>query len=91
VLLDVLSPKHVAYLQRIITLTSAIACFVATWIVGTTAFSQYQQGIETILTWAIPKWPLSALIAYGFLSSGLHFLRQFVSGENAHESTADVS
>src|SRR5262245_17666824 len=55
VLVDKMSRAQVAYLQRFIMLTSALACFVGAWIVGTTALAQYQQGIETILTWAIPK------------------------------------
>jgi TRAP-type C4-dicarboxylate transport system permease small subunit len=91
VLLDAMSRRHVAFLQRLITLASAATCFFAAWLVGTTAVSQYQQGIETILTWAIPKWPLSTLIAYGFLSSGLYFLRRFASGERDHASTVEVS
>jgi C4-dicarboxylate transporter DctQ subunit len=91
VLVDAMSPRQAAYLQWVITLASAATCFIAAWIVGTTAVSQYKQGVETILTWAIPKWPLSALIAYGLLSSGLYFLRRFASGERDQASTAGVS
>ncbi|MSP81165.1 MAG: TRAP transporter small permease [Rhodospirillales bacterium] len=91
VLLEKMPPRHVAHLQRIITAVSAATCFLGTWIIGTTAVLQYKQGIETILTWAIPKWLLSAMIAYGLLSSGIHFLRHLASGGSTHESTADVS
>jgi TRAP-type C4-dicarboxylate transport system permease small subunit len=87
VLQEKMSSQQVAYLQKIITAVSATACLVGVWIVGATVISQYIQGIETILTWAIPKWPLSALIAYGLLSSGIHFLRHLVSGEGLQEST----
>jgi TRAP-type C4-dicarboxylate transport system permease small subunit len=86
-----MSPKHVAYLQKFVTAVSAGACLMGVWIVGATVISQYTQGIETILTWAIPKWPLSAMIAYGLLSSGIHFLRHLASGEGTQESTAAVS
>jgi TRAP-type C4-dicarboxylate transport system permease small subunit len=91
VLLDRMPPKQVAHLQWVITLASAATCFATAWIVGTTAISQYRQGVETLLTWAIPKWPMSGLIAYGMLSSGLYFLRRFASGEFRHAPAADVS
>jgi C4-dicarboxylate transporter DctQ subunit len=91
VLQEKMTAKQVAYLQRIITAISAVACLVGVWIVGTTLVSQYKQGVETILTWAIPKWPLSALIAYGLLSSGIHFLRHLVSGDVTHEPIEAVS
>ncbi len=73
VLQEKMTPTQIAFLQRIIAGVSAVACLVGVWIVGTALVSQYKQGVETILTWAIPKWPLSALIAYGLLSSGIHF------------------
>jgi TRAP-type C4-dicarboxylate transport system permease small subunit len=91
VLQEKMSSQYIAYLQKIIGAISTAACFLGVWIVGRTVISQYTQGVETILTWAIPKWPLSALIAYGLLSSGIHFLRHLVSGEGAQESAAEVS
>jgi C4-dicarboxylate transporter DctQ subunit len=91
VLQEKISPRRVACLQRIIGAISTVACLLGVWIVGRTVVSQYTQGVETILTWAIPKWPLSALIAYGLLSSGIHFLRDSVSGRGAQESAAAVS
>ena len=87
VLQEKMSPQHVVYLQKVIAAVSAAACIVGVWIVGATVISQYTQGIETILTWAIPKWPLSALIAYGLLSSGIHFLRFLFNGGSLQQST----
>jgi len=86
-----MSPRNVVILQKVITAVSAVACLVGVWIVGATVVHQYTQGIETILTWAIPKWPLSAIIAYGLLSSGIHFLRHLASDQAPQESTAAVS
>jgi TRAP-type C4-dicarboxylate transport system permease small subunit len=91
VLLDRMSSRQVAHLRWVITLGSAATCLVAAWIVGTTAVSQFRQGVETVLTWAIPKWPLTGLIAYGMLSSGLYFLRRLASGERHVASAADTS
>jgi TRAP-type C4-dicarboxylate transport system permease small subunit len=91
VLQEKMTARQIAYLQRIIAAVSAVACLVGVWIVGATAVHQYKQGVDTILTWAIPKWPLSALIAYGLLSSGVHFLRHLLGGNPIHETTEAVS
>lgn len=91
VLQEKMSLRQIAYLQRTIAGVSAVACLVGVWIVGTALVSQYKQGVETILTWAIPKWPLSALIAYGLLSSGIHFLRHLVNADVIHQPTEAVS
>jgi TRAP-type C4-dicarboxylate transport system permease small subunit len=91
VLLDLMPPRQVAHLQRVITLACAATCLFAAWVVGTTALTQYRQDIQTILNWPVPKWPLTTVIAYGLLSAGIHFLRHLASGERGHTSMADLS
>jgi C4-dicarboxylate transporter DctQ subunit len=91
VLLDRMPPRQVAHLQRVITTACAAACLFAAWIVGTTALTQYRQDIQTILNWPVPKWPLTALIAYGLLSAGIYFLRHLAGGERGRASTVDLS
>lgn len=85
-------PRHRAvYLQKAMFAVSAVTCLLGVWIVGTTAVAQYWQGVETVLTWAIPKWPLSTLIAFGLLSSGIHFIRHLASNNDIPNSTAAMS
>jgi TRAP-type C4-dicarboxylate transport system permease small subunit len=91
VLLDRMPPKQVVHLQRAITVACAAACLFAAWVVGTTTVTQYKQGIQTILNWPVPKWPLTTVIAYGLLSAGIYFLRHLASGGRGRASTADIS
>ncbi|WP_163271836.1 TRAP transporter small permease [Chelativorans alearense] len=44
------------------------------WITGIEAHKQFLRGTQTASSIAIPKWPLLALMAWGFLSSALHVL-----------------
>jgi TRAP-type C4-dicarboxylate transport system permease small subunit len=90
VLTDRMLVRHAAYLQRVVTLACAATCLFAAWVVGTMAFAQYQQGIETILSWPVPKWPLTALIAYGLLSAGIYFIRHLFGGEPAQTLAAEL-
>lgn len=91
ILLDRLPPRTVVCLQRLIAAAGAATCLSAAWIVATVALAQYRQGVETILTWAVPKWPLSALIAYGLLSSGVYFLRRAAGGAQIQAATVEAA
>ena len=90
VLTDRMPARQVVHLQRVVTLACAATCLFAAWVVGATALTQYKQGIQTILNWPIPKWPLTAVIAYGLLSAGIYFLRHLMSGVPAQVQTADL-
>jgi TRAP-type C4-dicarboxylate transport system permease small subunit len=90
VLMDRMPAKQVVYLQAIVTLACAATCLFAAWVVGTTAVTQYKQGIQTILNWPVPKWPLTTVIAYGLLSTGLYFLRHLVGGAPAQARTTEL-
>ena len=83
VLTDRMPARQAAYLQWLVTLACAATCLFVAWVVGTMAVTQYKQGIETILNWPVRKWPLTSVIAYGFLSAGIYFIRHLVSGAPA--------
>jgi len=40
------------------------------------SLQQAEQGIDTVAAFAIPKWWLSALVAFGLVNAALHLLRQ---------------
>lgn len=76
-LLLVRAPMAVAAkMQRVILVVSSLAALVAGWLAGVEALSQFQQGVQTISAVTIPKWCITATIAFGLASAGLHFLRK---------------
>jgi TRAP-type C4-dicarboxylate transport system permease small subunit len=66
-------------LGRAVLAAAAAACLAAGWIGAAESWRQYAQGVETISANPIPKWWVSAIIPYGFLSSALYFLRGVLS------------
>jgi TRAP-type C4-dicarboxylate transport system permease small subunit len=56
-------------------LAAAAACLWAAWICFGENLYLFERGTSTLTTIRIPKWILSAFITYGFLNSGLYFLR----------------
>lgn len=50
-------------------------CLVAGSVVGREALKQFDRGLMTNAAHPIPRWWISAVIALGLLSAGLHFLR----------------
>lgn len=68
---DAVRPK----MQSTLRLVAAGICVFAAWFCASESYSQYLGDIETILEWPVPKWMVSIFIPYGFLSSGLYFLR----------------
>ncbi len=61
---------------RTIFLVSCVACLVAFYISGNETLRQIKSSIMTT-TWVhpVPKWWISSVIPFGFLLSGLQFLR----------------
>jgi len=66
-------------LARAVLAAAAAACLAAAWIGAAESWRQYAQGVETISANPIPKWWVSTVIPYGFLSSALYFLRSLLS------------
>jgi C4-dicarboxylate transporter DctQ subunit len=71
-----LSPIAAAHVARIIRCIGAAACFVAAWFTASDALDSFEFGILTNTYLPIPKWWLSILIPYAFLSSAIYFCRQ---------------
>jgi|SRR5699024_270974 len=89
VLPDNLSPAAASKYMRIIYIFSAIVCFVAGWLCYGVVISQFHSGITTVNEWRIPKWYLSALIPYGFISSGIYFVRFTFSDEHTQKVSTE--
>ena len=70
------SAKTAAFIAQLIRCIGAVACLVAAWFTATDTFDSFEFGILTNTYLPIPKWWLSVLIPYAFLSSALYFLRQ---------------
>jgi C4-dicarboxylate transporter, DctQ subunit len=70
------SPKTGALIAQLIRWMGVLACVFAAWFTGTETFDAFEFGILTNTYLPIPKWWLSVLIPYAFLSSALYFLRQ---------------
>lgn len=62
-----------------IAAVSALATGAAGWIAADEALRQFAMGIQTLAAVPIPRWWLAAAIAYGFLGSALHLVRQAVA------------
>lgn len=66
-------------LGRAVLAAATAACLAAGGIGAAESWRQYAQGVETLSANPIPKWWVSAIIPYGFLSSALYFLRGLLS------------
>ena len=81
ILLDRLGPGRATMLNRLVRVAGAAACLLAAWFTGNATLDQFQQGIDTISAYPVPKWCVSIFIPYAMLSSGLYFLRDLLGGE----------
>jgi len=73
---EALPPGLSVWLERATALLAALACGVAGWIVAGEAIRQFDRGLMTNAANPIPRWWITAVIALGFSSTALHFLRQ---------------
>lgn len=73
-LIEKLSATNQSLLARGLCFCGGLLCALTVWIAGGAALVQAQGGIETVAAFAIPKWWLTALVAYGFGLSALHFV-----------------
>jgi C4-dicarboxylate transporter DctQ subunit len=70
------SPRVGAILLIAMRLVASIASFFGAWITGAQCWSEYNFDVWTNSYLPIPKWWLFIMIAYGFFSAGVYFLRQ---------------
>ena len=75
-----LPAKYRRPLAWIVILATALVCLIGAWITGVETWRQYDQNIETVLAFAIPKWWVSVFVPYGLLSSAIYFLRHLFEG-----------
>lgn len=61
--------------MKVIYAFSSLACLFTGWFCYDVAVHQFTNNIQTVNEWSISKWWLSALLPYGFFSSGIYFLR----------------
>ena len=79
--LEKMTPGSRQKLGMGIALAGWIMCFLTAYICFQESLRQYQNNIETMWTTPIPKWWISGFIPYGFMLSGLQFLRTSLSGK----------
>lgn len=75
-LVEKLDDARQAALRSAIVWTGVATLALATAIFVRVGIEQARQGVETVAAFAIPKWWLTAAVAYGLLDSTLHLLRQ---------------
>ncbi|MEM8589189.1 MAG: TRAP transporter small permease [Pseudomonadota bacterium] len=73
---EALPPALSIWFARFTALIAAVACGVAGWIIAGEALRQLDRGLMTNAANPIPRWWITAVIALGFASAALHFLRQ---------------
>ncbi|MGP9679930.1 TRAP transporter small permease [Halomonas sp. AOP27-A1-41] len=66
-------PQHI--FNALLFMLAAGACIWAGWYAVEEAMRQYDRGIRTMAVVSVPRWWMSAAIAYGFINSGLYFIR----------------
>ncbi|WP_159588434.1 TRAP transporter small permease [Hydrogenophaga sp. BPS33] len=81
VLPDLLSQRAATRLIKAGYGVAFFACVLGAWFCADASFMQFNNGIETLNEWRVPKWAVSSFLPYGLLSSGLYFLRHvFLAG-----------
>ena len=68
---------------------SAATCIWAGWYAVDEALRQYDRGIRTLAVVSVPRWIFSAVLAYGFLSTAIHYIRHAVEHALAPAGGAD--
>jgi TRAP-type C4-dicarboxylate transport system permease small subunit len=77
-LVDGLPSKWRQALAWTVILVTALVCLVGAWVSGAETWRQYDEAVETVLAFAVPKWWVSIFVPYGLLSSAIYFLRRLV-------------
>lgn len=72
---DAFSAQPRSVLNAFLFTLAAVACLWAGWYAVEEAMRQYERNVRTMAVMSVPRWWMSAAIAYGFLNSALYFLR----------------
>lgn len=86
ILVESLPERAKLPIERLIYFTSGAACALAAWVCGHETLRQIASGIQTVGTFTIPKWWVSAFIVLGFALTSLQFLRLALHRSTAHSA-----
>jgi C4-dicarboxylate transporter DctQ subunit len=86
-----LPAKYRRPLAWTVVLVTALVSLTGAWITGAETWRQYDQNIETVLAFAIPKWWVSIFVPYGLLSSAIYFLRRLFEGPPASRTEGTLA
>ena len=80
--------------SRVLRASGYLVGVVVCWWAGVIALGEvgtlYARGTLTLTSFRIPKWILTALIAYGLLNTGLYFMRLAATGIPVRDGVEDV-
>lgn len=76
---DAISPTPQRIMRWLGLFISAIVLFIVSWLSLNETTRQFTFGIQTASSIAIPKWPITAMIAYGLFSSALYMFRRLLT------------
>ena len=75
ILVDAVPGGWATIMMRTSYAISGAACLFAAWFCADETLNQVKLDIRTSPPFSIPKWIISVWLPYGFLSSGIYFLR----------------
>lgn len=74
VVVEALPPAQFAKVKRVLEMVSSIVLFVVAYFVLELCIRQYHQGVLTTMANQIPRWWLTAIMAFGIVLSACNFL-----------------
>lgn len=87
---DMLPARFRPAIHRGVYIVSAVACFLAGYILVKDTGRVFERGLMTLATIPMPRGPFAALVSYGVISSGLYFLRWAFDKELAVQVKAEA-
>jgi TRAP-type C4-dicarboxylate transport system permease small subunit len=88
IVLDLFPLRKATLVQHATYMLAAATCVAAAAFCLDATIFQYAHGITTVNEWRVPKWTLSIVIPYGFLSTGIYYVRHAVL--NAPYTSSEV-
>lgn len=74
VAIEMLPPAYVGKVTRLLELVSALVLLIVAFFVIDLCIRQYHQGVLTTMANQIPRWWLTAVMAFGIVLSALNFI-----------------